>query len=47
RTQALEQETRDLDVEIKQMKVLKAGYGVTTPQEVRRNQDCRRSESAP
>ncbi|GKA62673.1 hypothetical protein Tco_0762192 [Tanacetum coccineum] len=32
---ALEKETRDLDVEIKQMKVLKASYGVTTPQELR------------
>ncbi|GJX42376.1 hypothetical protein Tco_0257366 [Tanacetum coccineum] len=39
RTQALEQETRDLDVKIKQIKVLKAGYGVTTPQELRHNQD--------
>nr|GEX29603.1 retrovirus-related Pol polyprotein from transposon TNT 1-94 [Tanacetum cinerariifolium] len=35
RTQALEQETRDLDMEIKQMKVLKAGYYVTTMQELR------------
>nr|GEW16643.1 hypothetical protein [Tanacetum cinerariifolium] len=34
---ALEQEMRDLDVENKQMKVLKASYGVTTPQELRRN----------
>ncbi|GJY43385.1 hypothetical protein Tco_0431598 [Tanacetum coccineum] len=39
RTQALEQETQDLDAEIKQMKVFKAGYGVTTLQELRRNQD--------
>ncbi|GKE69287.1 hypothetical protein Tco_1527359, partial [Tanacetum coccineum] len=39
RTQVLEQETRDLDMEIKQIKVLKAGYGVTTPQELRCNQD--------
>ncbi|GJU13613.1 hypothetical protein Tco_1136009 [Tanacetum coccineum] len=31
RIRALEQETRDLDVENKQMKVLKASYGVTTP----------------
>ncbi|GJV82451.1 hypothetical protein Tco_1522349 [Tanacetum coccineum] len=37
RTRALEQETRDLDVEIKQMKDLKASYGVTTPQDLRRN----------
>ncbi|GJS91020.1 homeodomain-like protein [Tanacetum coccineum] len=35
---AFEQETRDLDVEIKQMKELKANYGVTSPQELRRNQ---------
>ncbi|GJU86802.1 hypothetical protein Tco_1294348 [Tanacetum coccineum] len=28
----------DLDVEIKQMKDLKASYGVTTTQELRRNQ---------
>ncbi|GKF75009.1 hypothetical protein Tco_0224453, partial [Tanacetum coccineum] len=39
RTRALEQETQDLDVEIKQMKDLKASYGVTTPQELHRNQD--------
>ncbi|GJU22160.1 hypothetical protein Tco_1155502 [Tanacetum coccineum] len=39
RIRALEQETRDLDVEIKQMKDLKASYGVNTPQELRRNQD--------
>ncbi|GKA27607.1 hypothetical protein Tco_0713775 [Tanacetum coccineum] len=32
----MEQETRDLDVEVKQMKVFKAGYGVTTPQGLRR-----------
>ncbi|GJU50737.1 hypothetical protein Tco_1220292 [Tanacetum coccineum] len=31
---AFEQQTRDLDVEIKQMKELKASYGVTTPQEL-------------
>ncbi|GJY07295.1 hypothetical protein Tco_0374349 [Tanacetum coccineum] len=37
RIQALEQETRDLDVENKQMKVLKSNYGITTPQELRRN----------
>nr|GEV05461.1 hypothetical protein [Tanacetum cinerariifolium] len=37
RIQALEQETRDLDVENKQMKVIKASYGVTTPQELLRN----------
>ncbi|GJQ93869.1 hypothetical protein Tco_0005008, partial [Tanacetum coccineum] len=35
---AFEQETRDLDVEIKQMKELKASYGITTPHELRRNQ---------
>ncbi|GKC15309.1 hypothetical protein Tco_1012091, partial [Tanacetum coccineum] len=39
RIQALEQEMRDLDVEHKQMKMLKASYGVTTPQELCRNQD--------
>ncbi|GJU58146.1 putative reverse transcriptase domain-containing protein, partial [Tanacetum coccineum] len=33
RIQALEQETRNLDVEIKQMKDLKASYGVTTPED--------------
>ncbi|GKF94861.1 hypothetical protein Tco_0284561, partial [Tanacetum coccineum] len=33
--QEFEQETRDLDVEIKQMKELKANYGVTSPQELR------------
>ncbi|GJU61730.1 hypothetical protein Tco_1243565, partial [Tanacetum coccineum] len=38
RIQALEQETRDLDVEIKQMKDLKVSYGVTTPHELCRNQ---------
>ncbi|GJU55497.1 reverse transcriptase domain-containing protein [Tanacetum coccineum] len=38
RMRAFEQVTRDLDVEIKQMKELKASYGVTTPQELRRNQ---------
>nr|GEU35661.1 hypothetical protein [Tanacetum cinerariifolium] len=36
--QAVEQETRDLDVEIKQIKDLKASYGITTPQELCRNQ---------
>ncbi|GJU68386.1 hypothetical protein Tco_1254645 [Tanacetum coccineum] len=36
RTRALEQETRDLDVEIKQIKDLNASYGVTTPKELRR-----------
>ncbi|GKB97750.1 phospholipase-like protein, partial [Tanacetum coccineum] len=35
RTQALEQETLDLDVAHKQMKMLKAIYGVTSPQELR------------
>ncbi|GJY27341.1 hypothetical protein Tco_0402067 [Tanacetum coccineum] len=35
--QALEQETRDLDAEHKQMKMLKAIYSVTTPQELRHN----------
>ncbi|GJW09476.1 phospholipase-like protein [Tanacetum coccineum] len=39
RIQALEQETRDLDVEHKQMKMLKAIYGAISPQELRRNQD--------
>nr|GEV40559.1 reverse transcriptase domain-containing protein [Tanacetum cinerariifolium] len=38
RIRALEQETQDLDVENKQKKDLKASYGVTTPQELRRNQ---------
>ncbi|GJV92674.1 putative reverse transcriptase domain-containing protein [Tanacetum coccineum] len=38
RIRAFEEETRDLDVEIKQMQELKASYGVTTPQELRRNQ---------
>ncbi|GJT52652.1 putative reverse transcriptase domain-containing protein [Tanacetum coccineum] len=35
RTQALEQEAQDLDVEQKQMKMLKAIYDVTSPQELR------------
>nr|GEU62983.1 hypothetical protein [Tanacetum cinerariifolium] len=35
---AFEQETRDLNVEIKKMKELKANYGVTSMQELRRNQ---------
>ncbi|GKC87083.1 hypothetical protein Tco_1147732, partial [Tanacetum coccineum] len=35
---AFEQEIRDLEVEIKQMKEVKANYGVTTPQELRHNQ---------
>ncbi|GJR49771.1 hypothetical protein Tco_1400292 [Tanacetum coccineum] len=39
RIRAFEQETWDLDVEIKQTKELKANYGVTSPQELRRNQD--------
>ncbi|GJW49746.1 hypothetical protein Tco_0091097 [Tanacetum coccineum] len=39
RIRAFEQETRDLDVEIKQMKELKANYSVTSPQELRHNQD--------
>ncbi|GKA31590.1 hypothetical protein Tco_0717895, partial [Tanacetum coccineum] len=38
RIRALEQDTRDLDVENKQKKDVKASYGVTTPQELRRNQ---------
>ncbi|GKC27502.1 RNA-directed DNA polymerase, partial [Tanacetum coccineum] len=38
RIRACEQETRDLDVEIKQIKELKAIYNVTFPQELRRNQ---------
>ncbi|GKD01656.1 hypothetical protein Tco_1171930 [Tanacetum coccineum] len=38
RIRAFEQETQDLDVEIKQMKDLKASYSVITPQELRRNQ---------
>nr|GEW31563.1 hypothetical protein [Tanacetum cinerariifolium] len=37
RIQAFEQETRDLDVEIKKLKELKANYGVTTPQELSRS----------
>ncbi|GJV40420.1 RNA-directed DNA polymerase, eukaryota, reverse transcriptase zinc-binding domain protein [Tanacetum coccineum] len=37
RKQAFEQETQDLDVEIKQMKAFKASYGVTILQELRRN----------
>ncbi|GJX77203.1 phospholipase-like protein [Tanacetum coccineum] len=36
RIQALEQETRELDVESKQIKDLNASYGVTTPQELHR-----------
>ncbi|GKD86725.1 hypothetical protein Tco_1357879, partial [Tanacetum coccineum] len=39
RIRAFDQETRDFDVEIKQMKELKANYSVTSPQELRRNQD--------
>nr|GEX31719.1 hypothetical protein [Tanacetum cinerariifolium]GEY45110.1 hypothetical protein [Tanacetum cinerariifolium] len=35
---AFEQETQDLDVEIKQMNELKANYDVTSPQELRHNQ---------
>ncbi|GJT43529.1 hypothetical protein Tco_0952244 [Tanacetum coccineum] len=35
RIRAFEQERRDLDVEIKQMKELKANYGVTSPRELR------------
>ncbi|GJZ88489.1 hypothetical protein Tco_0660271, partial [Tanacetum coccineum] len=35
RIQALEQETRELDMENKQKKDLKASYGVTTPHELR------------
>ncbi|GJU08155.1 hypothetical protein Tco_1124585 [Tanacetum coccineum] len=34
RKRAFEQETWDLDVEIKQMKVFKASYSVTAPQEL-------------
>ncbi|GJZ35591.1 hypothetical protein Tco_0581408 [Tanacetum coccineum] len=37
RIRVLEQETRDLDVENKQKKDLKASYGVTTPQELPRS----------
>ncbi|GKE33043.1 hypothetical protein Tco_1452365, partial [Tanacetum coccineum] len=44
--QALEQETRDLDVEHKQMKMLKVVYDVTTLQELRRNQNSRRNKSS-
>ncbi|GJX33105.1 hypothetical protein Tco_0242960 [Tanacetum coccineum] len=39
RTRALEQEMRNLDVQNKRKKNLKASYGVTTPQELRRNQN--------
>ncbi|GJT34519.1 hypothetical protein Tco_0924938 [Tanacetum coccineum] len=42
RTRALEQEMRDLDVENKQIKKLKASYGVTSPQELRRDLDRRK-----
>ncbi|GKF44289.1 hypothetical protein Tco_0130841, partial [Tanacetum coccineum] len=35
RKRALEQETRDLDMENEQKKKSKASYGVTTPQELR------------
>ncbi|GKE86295.1 hypothetical protein Tco_1560037 [Tanacetum coccineum] len=38
RKRALEQETWDLDMENEQKKKSKASYGVTTPQELRRNQ---------
>nr|GEX07635.1 reverse transcriptase domain-containing protein [Tanacetum cinerariifolium] len=38
RIRALEQEMRDLDMEYKKMKNLKASYGVTTPHELCRNQ---------
>nr|GEU28911.1 reverse transcriptase domain-containing protein [Tanacetum cinerariifolium] len=38
RIQGLEQETLDLDMENKRKKDLKPRYGVTTPQELRRNQ---------
>ncbi|GJV38109.1 reverse transcriptase domain-containing protein [Tanacetum coccineum] len=38
RIRAFEQETQDLDVEINLMKELKASYGVTTTQELCRNQ---------
>ncbi|GJW81558.1 hypothetical protein Tco_0145533 [Tanacetum coccineum] len=38
RNTTFDQETCDLDVEIKQMKELKASYNVTSPQELRRNQ---------
>ncbi|GKC43746.1 hypothetical protein Tco_1061468 [Tanacetum coccineum] len=37
RKRAFEQDTRDLDVKIKQIKVFKASYGVTTLQELRRS----------
>ncbi|GJR02345.1 reverse transcriptase domain-containing protein [Tanacetum coccineum] len=39
RTRALDQKTWDLDMEKEQKKKPKASYGVTTPQELRRNQD--------
>ncbi|GKA20284.1 hypothetical protein Tco_0700273 [Tanacetum coccineum] len=39
RTRALEQEARDLDMENKRKNNFEANYGVTTPQELRRNQD--------
>ncbi|GJT07182.1 hypothetical protein Tco_0841644 [Tanacetum coccineum] len=39
KTRALEQETRDLDVENEQKKKLKSGYGVTSPQELRHMED--------
>nr|GEV59366.1 hypothetical protein [Tanacetum cinerariifolium] len=39
RTQAFKQETQDLDVKNEQKKKLKASYGVTSSQELRRNQD--------
>nr|GEU31633.1 retrotransposon protein, putative, unclassified [Tanacetum cinerariifolium] len=39
RIRAFEQETLDLDVEIEQIKELKANYGITSQQELRQNQD--------
>ncbi|GJU62343.1 reverse transcriptase domain-containing protein [Tanacetum coccineum] len=44
-TRALEQETRDLDVENKHKKNLKASYGVTTPQELRCMSEAKESGS--
>ncbi|GJY19376.1 hypothetical protein Tco_0390867 [Tanacetum coccineum] len=38
RIRAFEQETQDLNVEIKQMNELRANYGVTPPPELRRDQ---------
>ncbi|GJV66119.1 phospholipase-like protein [Tanacetum coccineum] len=43
RVRAFEQETRNLDVEIKQMKELKANHGVTSSQELRRELGSQRN----